>query len=181
MNSLSMSISLALAMGSIVMAQNPRRPVLRAGVSVEMAATQHAGTMLQADEEDAVVVAVTAKGRVYLGVTPLSPAELPAKVRGGKQVYLKADARASYSAVSAVLDALRQAGHATASLLTAQTDTPQPAGPLPPKGLEVRLAPGPEAAAVEVRVTAAGTASYGEVVRVADACRGAGASVLLAP
>jgi len=51
-------------------------PALRAGVSVEMAATSHASPMPEADREDAVVVAVTAKGTVYYGITPVSPAEL---------------------------------------------------------------------------------------------------------
>ena len=181
MNNVCKAVSLAMAMGSMLVAQDPRRPVLRAGVSVEMATTQHAVAVPQADEEDALVVAVTAKGRVYLGVTSLSPAELPAKVRGGKQVYIKADSRAPYAEVARVLEALRQAGFAAPLLLTGQKDTPEPGRPLPPRGLEVHLAPGAETAAVEVRVRAAGSAAYGDVVRVIDACRGAGASVLLVP
>lgn len=180
MSNVSKAVFLAAALGSLALAQDPRRPVLRAGVSVELAGTQHAVAMPQADEEDAQVVAVTIKGKVYLGVTPLSPAELPAKVRGGKPVYLKADARASYSVVAAVLHALRQAGFSTVSLLTAQQESPQPGHPVPPKGLAVRLAPAAGAAAVEVHVRPAGSTAYGDVVRVIDACRGAGAGVLLA-
>lgn len=180
MSNLSKAVYLAAALGSLALAQDPRRPVLRAGVSVEMAATQHAVVMPQADEEDAQVVAVTIKGKVYLGITPLSPAELPAKVRGGQPVYLKADARASYSVVAAVLDALRQAGFSTVSLLTSQLESPQPGHPAPPKGLTVRLAPAAGAAAVEVQIRAPGSATYGDVVRVIDACRGTGAGVLLA-
>lgn len=152
MSNVSKSMSLALVICSTVMAQDPRHPVLRAGVSVEMATTRYAVTMPQADEEDARVVAVTAKGKVYLGVTPLSPAELPAKLKGGVHVYIKADSRAAYADVARALDAVGQAGLSTPSLLTSQKDTPRQDFPLPPKGLEVRLGAAPAGAAVvEVR------------------------------
>jgi len=213
MKNVSRAVSLAIALGSMVMAQGPQHPVLRAGVSVDMATTQHAVTMPQADEVDALVVAVTAKGRVYLGVTPISPTELQAKVKGGKPVYIKADSRAAYAGVARALDAVGLAGLSTASLLTSQNDTPRPGFPLPPQGLDVRLGTASAGAAVvEVRsqgdavringrgismtslaatlehlvqatkvvvVKAEGPVAYGDVVRVIDACVGAGASVRL--
>lgn len=110
-------------------------PVPRAGVSVQMAVTQHAQPLPQADQPDAVVVALTATGKLYLGIQPITPAELPRV----QSIYFKADARAPYAKVVEVLDALRHLGVTSVFLLTDQKDSPEPSYPVPPKGIELRL------------------------------------------
>jgi biopolymer transport protein ExbD len=137
---------------------NPQTPVLRAGVSVQMPATRSAVAMPDADALDAVVLAVTAKGDVYLGVTRVAPADLTQKVKaalgvaGGKKLYIKVDARTSYVTVSRVLDAARQAGVVAPNLLTAQLVTPQPSYPVTPAGLEVTTGPAPPSASQSIAV-----------------------------
>lgn len=171
------SVLLASALGFGAQAQ---APALRAGVSVQLAATTHAIALPAADLPDAQIVAVTAGGKVYVGTTPVPPAELAAKLKAGSPVYVKADARSKYSDVAAALDALRQAGVPAAFLLTAQRDAAEQNYPLPPKGLEIRLAPAAGSLLIEVQVKAGDSATFADVVRAADACRGAGAVVLLA-
>ena len=61
--------------------------------------------MRAADEKNATVVAMTADGRVFVGVEPTEPNALSRLSE--KTVYVKADVRAPYQEVLAVLDALR--------------------------------------------------------------------------
>ncbi len=89
---------------SVAGAQNEPKRVLRQGVSVQMAVAGHAVEMRAADEENAIVVAITADGRVYAGIQPTEPAALSNLSEG--TVYVKADSRVQYQQVLAVLDAL---------------------------------------------------------------------------
>jgi biopolymer transport protein ExbD len=184
-------------------------PALRKGVSVQMPVTTNAAAMPDADLADSLVVAVTFRGAVYLEVTTVTPAQLSEKVKAqltghsGKRVYLKADARARYSTVAEVLDALRTAGVKAPILLTSQHDSTD-ASYVPPMGLEVVLAPPAPDAAQSVTLRAGngqasdaelkqharrdrpivlqvdGTAPFGDVVHAVDVCRAEGAKVLLA-
>ncbi len=86
-------------------AQDPSKPVLRPGVSVQMAVAEHAVEMRAADELDATVVAITQEGKAYVGIKPTETAALN-DLRDGT-VYVKADARVPYQKILAVLDALR--------------------------------------------------------------------------
>jgi len=52
-------------------------PMLSKGVSVDLVKTMNPTAMQDADKEDAVVVAVTRNGEVFLGSTKTVPAELP--------------------------------------------------------------------------------------------------------
>jgi biopolymer transport protein ExbD/biopolymer transport protein TolR len=69
-------------------------------------------------------VAVTHDGAVYLGTEKLPPDQLTEKVkdrlanRPDKRVYVKADARAKFGAVVAVVDNVRSAGVDQLGLLT---------------------------------------------------------------
>ena len=56
-------------------------PMLSKGVSVDMVMTDNPIAMYDADREDAVFVAVTRDGKVYLGSTPVNRRGSPAKVR----------------------------------------------------------------------------------------------------
>lgn len=99
-------------------------PMLSKGVSVDMAKTKNPVSMQAADKEDAVLVAVTRDGSVYLGSTKTQLADLPGKVKDmltsklDKTCYLKSDARARYEKVVEAIDNLRAAGVDQLGLLT---------------------------------------------------------------
>ena len=103
-------------------------PMLQQGVSVDLAKTHNPIAMQAADKEDAVLIAVTRDGKVFLspGNSQIQPADLPQKVKDlltnklDKTVYLKADARARYERVTDVIDNLRAAGVDQLGLLTEQ-------------------------------------------------------------
>ncbi|MBK5290629.1 MAG: biopolymer transporter ExbD [Acidobacteriia bacterium] len=99
-------------------------PMLSKGVSVEMVRTKNPIAMQAADKEDAVLVAVTRDGKVFLGSTQIASDLLPAKVKDmltnrlDKMCYLKSDQRARYERVVEVIDNLRAAGVDQLGLLT---------------------------------------------------------------
>jgi biopolymer transport protein ExbD len=103
--------------------------------------------MPQAEDQDSMIVAVTATGRAYFGITPVEPVDLVSEIqrslssRRDKMLYVKVDAHAKYADVAKVLASVREAGVEAPGLLTAQRDSPEPVYPVPPKGLEVRLGP----------------------------------------
>lgn len=116
-------------------------PLLSKGISVDMAKTRNPITMSDADKEDAVIVAVTRDGQVYLspGVVKMQPDDLPQKVkdlltnRASKLVFVKSDSRAKYERVEDVVDNLRAAGVDQIGLLTEQVQekvapAPKPSG-----------------------------------------------------
>ncbi len=99
-------------------------PMLSKGVSVDMAKTRNPISMQAADKEDAVLVAVTRDGKVFLGSTSTPVEQLPGKVKDmltsklDKTCYLKSDARARYERVVEVIDNLRAAGVDQLGLIT---------------------------------------------------------------
>jgi biopolymer transport protein ExbD/biopolymer transport protein TolR len=99
-------------------------PMLSKGVSVDLVMTDNPIAMNEADKENAVLVAITRDGKVYLGSTPTPPEELPQKVQDmlstqlDKTAYLKADARSTYERVVEVVDNLRAGGVDNVGLLT---------------------------------------------------------------
>ena len=114
-------------------------PMLSKGQSVELVKTHNPIAMQAADKEDAVLVAVTRDGRVFLspGNNQLTADQLAPKVKDlltnklDKTVFIKADARAQYSKVEDVVDNLRAAGVDEVGLLTEQlhdSHTPSQAG-----------------------------------------------------
>ena len=82
-----------------------QKPVMKQGIAVEMPVAGHAVEMRAADEQNAVVVAITADGRVFVGIQPTEIAALNRLSNG--TIYVKADVRAPYQQVLAALDALR--------------------------------------------------------------------------
>ncbi|MCC7499957.1 MAG: biopolymer transporter ExbD [Bryobacterales bacterium] len=117
-------------------------PMLSKGISVDLAKTRNPIAMTAADKEDAVLVAVSRDGRVFLGSTPTTADALPPKVKDlltnrlDKTVYLKSDARARYEKVVDVIDNLRSAGVDQLGMLTEEvkekTAAPAPAAAPPP-------------------------------------------------
>jgi biopolymer transport protein TolR len=103
-------------------------PMLQQKVAVDMAKVDNPTPMPDADKEDAIVVAVTRDGGVFLGQDHVATSELGAKVREkladrpGKTIYIRADARAQYRAVEDAIDAVRTSGIDEVGLLTQKRD-----------------------------------------------------------
>jgi len=99
-------------------------PMLQNKVAVDMAKVDNPESMPDADKEDAIVVAITRDGGVFLGQDKIAVDELGARVRDkladkpGKTIYIRADARAQYRAVEDAIDAVRTAGVEDVGLLT---------------------------------------------------------------
>jgi biopolymer transport protein ExbD/biopolymer transport protein TolR len=113
-------------------------PMLQKGKSVDLARTDTAKDMQDADKDDAIVVAVTRDGNIFLGNNQVQKADLSGQVKDriankqDKTVFLKSDARAKYGDVVAVVDEIRSAGVDQLGLLTERnqkTGTPPPPPP----------------------------------------------------
>ena len=105
-------------------------PMLQNKVNIDLAKTDNPVPMADADKEDAIVVAVTRSGDIYLGQTRVASNELGAKVRDkltdkpGKQIFVRADARAKFLDVENAIDDVRTAGVDSVGLLTEKRQTP---------------------------------------------------------
>lgn len=103
-------------------------PMLQKGVSVDMAKATNPREMREADQDDAVVVAVTRDGKIYLGSDQLLVDRLAERIQDllaakvDKTVYVKSDRRAKYGGVVDVVDTVRSAGVDTLGLLTDKVD-----------------------------------------------------------
>jgi len=105
-------------------------PMLQNKVSIDLAKTDNPTSMPDADKEDAIVVAVTRNGDFYLGQDKVAPTELGNKVRDkigdkpGKQIFVRADARAKFLDVENAIDDVRTAGVESVGLLTEKRTSP---------------------------------------------------------
>jgi biopolymer transport protein TolR len=105
-------------------------PMLQNKVNIDLAKTDNPIPMADADKEDAIVVAVTRSGDFYLGQNKVAPSELGAQVRDklqdkpGKQIFVRADARARFLDVENAIDDVRTAGVDSVGLLTEKRQTP---------------------------------------------------------
>jgi len=110
-------------------------PMLQKGVSVDMAKVNNPEQMPDADKEDALLVSITRDGMVYLGSDRIDVDTLTNKVKDrltnkpDKRVYVKADMRARFGGVVAVVDGVRAAGVDDLGLLTDQKKTAPGAPP----------------------------------------------------
>ncbi len=101
-------------------------PMLTKGQAVDLVRTKNPITMQAADKEDAVLIAVTRNGGVFMspGNLKLTPDQLPEKVKDlmtnkpDKTVYIKSDQRARYGLVEDVIDNVRAAGVDQIGLIT---------------------------------------------------------------
>jgi biopolymer transport protein ExbD/biopolymer transport protein TolR len=99
-------------------------PMLQQKVAVDMAKVDNATSMPDADKEDAIVVAITRDGSVFLGQNKIALSDLGIKVRDkladtpGKTIFFRADARAQYRTVEDAIDAVRTAGVDEVGMLT---------------------------------------------------------------
>ena len=86
-------------------------PMLQKGVSVDMANVNNPHDMQDADKDDAIIVAVTRDGHIFLGNTPIQKEDITGQIKDristrlDKTVYVKSDARAKYGDVVAVVTA----------------------------------------------------------------------------
>ncbi len=141
---------------TITTAAQVQTPPLRQGVSVQMARTTNATPMPEADNEDAWVVAVTADGRMFFDVKPVTSDGLIEVMKEtprhrDQDLYIKADARTKFANVKPALRAALVDGFESAVLLTNQNETTSLGKLVAPKGLPVILAPSSTPIAVQLR------------------------------
>jgi biopolymer transport protein TolR len=104
-------------------------PMLQNKVQIDMAKVENAVAMPDADKDDAVVVAVTRDGGVFLGQNKVDPSQLGSLVRDkiadktDKTIYVRADSRAQYRAVEDAIDDVRTAGVEEVGLLTQRRES----------------------------------------------------------
>jgi len=107
-------------------------PMLTHGVSVNMVKTRNPIPMQAADKSDAVLIAVTRDGNVFLNNTKLRAEDLAPKVKDmltnrlDKECFLRADQRAKYQIVLDVVQNLQSAGVDQLGLLTEQVEAKRP-------------------------------------------------------
>jgi len=91
-------------------------PMLQNKVAIDMAQVNNASSMPDADKDDAVVIAVTRDGSVFMGQNKVDPSQLGTLVADklqdetDKTVFFRADARAQYRTVEDAIDDVRTAG-----------------------------------------------------------------------
>ena len=120
-------------------------PMLHHGADVDMAKTENPVAMQDADKEDAVLIAVTRDGKVWLGNDQLPLDQLTGTVkdkiekRTDKRVFVRADAHAKYGTVVDVVDNVRSAGVSDLGLLTEEKKATTP--PPPPSDADKNKKP----------------------------------------
>lgn len=103
-------------------------PLMQNHIQLTLAQAQNPQMLPDADKEDAVVVAISHDGRMYLGNDMLTTDAITDKVRDevsnklDKTVYVKADKAAHFSVVAAVVDAIRDAGVDSIAMETEKVD-----------------------------------------------------------
>lgn len=99
-------------------------PMLQKGMNVDMAKVNNPEDMPNADKDDAVIVAVTRDGAVYLGQNKTDISTIASQVsdlisgRLDKTVFIKSDGRAKYGDVVKLVDEVRSTGVDNVGLLT---------------------------------------------------------------
>src|ERR1700681_4029304 len=112
-------------------------PTLQKDHPVDLARTNTAKDMQDADKDDSIVIAVTRDGNIFLRTTQIRKEEITAQVKDrianrlDKTVYVKSDARAKYGDVVAVVDEIRSAGVDQVGLLTERNERHTPPPPRP--------------------------------------------------
>jgi len=114
-------------------------PMLQKGKQVDLASVNNTHEMQAADKDDAIIVAITRSGDIFLGTTKTEKTDLTNQIKDrisnrlDKTVFVKADARAKYGDVVGAVDEIRSAGVDQLGLLTeknhAAGEGPQPPPP----------------------------------------------------
>ena len=91
-------------------------PLLQTGVTVNLPKAKNPLDAPEADSKDAIVVALTREGRIYLQKTPITEDELIKYVTDrltgeiNKTMFLKADQSVAYGRVVQIVNQCRKAG-----------------------------------------------------------------------
>ncbi len=116
-------------------------PMLQKGTPVDRAIVNNPHDMQDADKEDAIIVAVSQDGTIYLGSSKIEKSMLTSAIKeklaartGDKTVYVNSDRRAKYGKVVEVVDEIRSAGVDQLGLLTEKVGSAKTAPPKPPTG-----------------------------------------------
>jgi biopolymer transport protein ExbD/biopolymer transport protein TolR len=113
-------------------------PMLQKTQSVDLVSTDNPRDMKDADKDDAIVVAITSDGTIYMGNTRIQKEEITGQVKDristrlDKTVYVKSDSRAKYGRVVEVVDEIRSAGVDQLGLLTQKNQNAKSTPPPPP-------------------------------------------------
>jgi biopolymer transport protein ExbD/biopolymer transport protein TolR len=113
-------------------------PMLQKTHQVDLAPTNNAQDMKNADKDDAIVVAITRDGNIFLGNNEMKKEELTGQIKDrisnrlDKTVYVKSDARAHYGRVVEIVDEIRSAGVDQLGLLTEKNQNLKSTPPPPP-------------------------------------------------
>ena len=117
-----LSVELVLLM--IFMVNGPSSDTDRS--PVDLARTNHATPLPGALREDAMLVAVTRDGNIFLDTHQMQYRDLPRAIQDSlrhgseRKVYLKVDTRAKYGDAAAAIDQVREAGIENIGLITDQ-------------------------------------------------------------
>lgn len=110
-------------------------PMLQKGMTVDMAKVTNPEDLPNADKDDAVIVAVTRDGGIFLGNNKTDISTVAGQVsdliagRLDKTVFIRSDSRAKYGDVVKLVDEVRSAGVDNVGLLTDKVETNQPKPP----------------------------------------------------
>jgi biopolymer transport protein TolR len=107
-------------------------PMLQNGVPVDLAKVTNPIDMPNADKDDAVIVAISRDGTVFLGNTKMAIEDISSRVRDrisgslDKTVFIKSDARTKSGDVVRLVDKVRSSGVDAVGLLTDKIDPRMP-------------------------------------------------------
>lgn len=99
-------------------------PLLQKGHSVDLVRARNPRAMPDDDKDNAVEIAITRDGKLYLKDQPVTVDEIAPKVKDlianlpDKTVYVRADTRAKFGDVTKVVDEVRAAGADDLGLIT---------------------------------------------------------------
>jgi biopolymer transport protein TolR len=92
-------------------------PLLQSGITVNLPKAKNPLEAGEADSNDAIVVAITREGKLYLAKSQITESELyefiARRFSGGeinRQIFLKADQAVSYGRVVQIVNGCRQSG-----------------------------------------------------------------------
>lgn len=139
------SVALLAVVTTVSAAAQSGAPAMQKGISVELVRTSSAVPVPDADNQEALIIAVSGSGGLYLGIDPVTPEALAEKLKAGRSqhaqtLYIKADAKAPYASVVKVLDAAHAARVLSVTLLTTRPETTQVGTAASPEGIEMELA-----------------------------------------
>ena len=106
-------------------------PLLQTGITVNLPKAKNPLNAPEAEAKDAVRVALTREGRIYLDKTPVNEAELLdalakrfSTAEANKVIFLKADTAVAYGRVVDIVNQCRQAGVDRIGLMTEKEKQP---------------------------------------------------------